>query len=93
MRNVGKYYECCTGHIPEVHAIAIDQGTFPVMPVMLNEHGWLFAIPSDTYKLKEATATCGAFLKIMDLALDADCDYVLFDRDVEPVSYLKLYDW
>ena len=36
---------------------------------------------------------CDAFKTVMALAMDAGCDYVLFDRDVPPVPYLTVFDW
>ena len=36
---------------------------------------------------------CDAFKTVMALAMDAGCDYVLFDRDVPPAPYLEVFDW
>jgi len=93
MKNVRKFYECCTAHLPEVVAINIDQGKFAVTPTMTNEYGWMFNVPETTLEMRLDETFCTAFLNIMELAIDADCDYIIFDRDVDPVEYLKLYNW
>ncbi|KHQ49949.1 hypothetical protein OA50_05526 [Mameliella alba] len=57
-----------------------------------NEYGWLFSVPETLAALPEGI-DCDAFKTVMALAMDAGCDYVLFDRDVSPVAYLELFDW
>jgi len=59
---------------------------------MQNEHGWLFSVPETLADLP-AELGCDAFKMIMGLAMDAGCNYVLFDRDVLPVAYLEIFDW
>jgi len=92
MRNVRKFYDCSTSHLPEPTARAIDEGLFARSPVMQNEYGWLFSVPETLAELP-TSLECGAFKAVLALAMDAGCDYVLFDRDVPPVEYLEIFDW
>lgn len=92
MQNVRKAYECSTAHLPEKTARAIDIGSFAKPAAMQNEHGWLIYVPETLAELPDGV-DCDAFRAIMALAIDSGCDYVLFDRDVPPVDYLKIFDW
>ena len=92
MRNVRSFYDCSTAHLPEQTAQAIDSGLFAISPTMQNEFGWLFSVPKTLADLPEVV-DCDAFKTVMALAMDAGCDYVLFDRDVPPVPYLTVFDW
>ena len=92
MRNVRRFYDCSTANLPEQTAQAIDSGLFAKSPTMQNEHGWLFSVPETLADLPEGV-DCDAFKTVMALAMDAGCDYVLFDRDVSPVPYLEEFEW
>ena len=92
MRNVRRFYDCSTANLPEQTAQAIDSGLFAKSPTMQNEHGWLFSVPETLADLPEGV-DCDAFKAVMALAMDAGCDYVLFDRDVPPAPYLEVFDW
>lgn len=92
MRNVRKFYDCSTAHLPVQTAEAIDSGLFANSPTMQNEYGWLFSVPETLADMPPAVG-CDAFKTVMALAMDAGCDYVLFDRDVPPVPYLDVFDW
>lgn len=92
MRNVRRFYDCSTAHLPGQTAQAIENGLFAKSPTMQNEYGWLFSVPETLADLPEG-AGCDAFKTVMALAMDAGCDYVLFDRDVPPVAYLEVFDW
>ncbi len=92
MRNVRRFYDCSTAHLPEQTARAIEHGLFAKLPTMQNEYGWLIYVPEALSDLPEGV-DCEAFRKVMGLAIDAGCDYVLFDRDVPPVAYLEVFDW
>ena len=92
MRNVRKVYECSTAHLPEETAQAIDTGRFARSPVMRNDFGWLFSVPETLADLPDEVS-CEPFKAVIALAMDAGCDYVLFDRDVPPVDYLPVFDW
>ena len=92
MLNVRSFYDCSTAHLPEQTAQAIDSGLFAISPTMQNEFGWLFSVPETLADLPEVV-DCDAFKTVMALAMDAGCDYVLFDRDVPPVPYLTVFDW
>ncbi len=92
MRNVRRFYDCSTAHLPEQTARAIDNGLFAKLPTMQSDYGWLFSVPETLADLPEAVG-CDAFRAVMALAMDAGCDYVLFDRDVPPVAYLEVFDW
>ena len=91
MRNVRKIYEVSTGHIPQEIAQAIDAGYFSRQPSMVREYGWLFSVPEDLSP--ENGLTSKAFDAILALAQDAECDWVLFDRDIPLVEYLPTFDW
>lgn len=93
MKNVRKIYECSTTHLPQFTADQIDCNQFPKKPTMSNEYGWLFSVPETLLELEQGGVICSAFLKIMALAQDSGCDFVLFDRDVEPVEYLQIHEW
>lgn len=92
MQNVRRFYDCSTSHLPEQTAYAIDAGLFAKPPVMHNEYGWLFSVPETFAELPEELG-CDAFRAVMALAMDAGCDYVLFDRDGPPVAYMDVFDW
>lgn len=92
MRNVRRFYDCSTAHLPEQTAQAIENGLFAKSPTMHNDYGWLFSVPETLADLP-AELGCDAFKTVMGLAMDAGCDYVLFDRDVPPVAYLEIFDW
>ena len=92
MRNVRRFYDCSTAHLPAPTAQDIDNGLFAKSPTMQNEYGWLFSGPEALAGLPEGVG-CDAFKTVMALAMDAGCDYVLFDRDVPPVSSLAVFDW
>ncbi|ODM45303.1 hypothetical protein A9320_11735 [Ruegeria sp. PBVC088] len=92
MRNVHAFYDCNTAHLPGETAQAIDSGLFAKSPVMQSDFGWLFSVPETLADLPEGV-DCDAFKTVMALAIDASCDYVLFDRDVPPVPYLEVFDW
>ncbi len=92
MRNVRRFYDCSTAHLPAQTAEAIENGRFAKSPSLQNEYGWLFSIPETLADLPEGV-DCDAFKTVMSLAMDAGCDYVLFDRDVPPVPYLDVFDW
>lgn len=92
MKQVRKFLELSTVNLPQETAQAIEAGTFGKKPIMSNEHGWLFHVPSAPGWLPDAV-TCVHFIAIMSLAIDAGCDYVLFDKDVEPVDWLPAFEW
>ncbi len=92
MLNVRRFYDCSTAHLPANTAQAIDSGLFAKSPIMQNEFGWLFSVPETLADLPEGV-NCDAFKTVMALAIDAGCDYVLFDRDVPPIPYLEVFDW
>jgi len=92
MRNVRRFYDCSTAHLPEQTVQAIENGLFAKSPCMRNEYGWLFSVPETLADLPEGV-DCDAFKTVMALAMDAGCDYVLFDRDVPPVAYLEVFGW
>jgi len=92
MRNVRRFYDCSTAHLPAPTAQDIENGLFAKSPTMRNEYGWLFSVPETLADLPEGV-DCDAFKTVMALAMDAGCDYVLFDRDVPPVSYLEVFGW
>ena len=92
MRNVRRFYDCSTAHLPEQTAQAIDNGLFAKSPSMRNEYGLLFSVPETLADMPEGV-DCDAFKTVMALAIDAGCDYVLFDRDVPPIPYLEVFDW
>lgn len=92
MRNVRKFYDCSTAHLPAQTAQVIDSALFAKSPTMQNEYGWLFSVPETLADLPDAVG-CDAFKTVMALAIDAGCDYVLFERDVPPVLYLDVFDW
>ncbi|MEL6465679.1 MAG: hypothetical protein AAFQ58_11990 [Pseudomonadota bacterium] len=92
MRNVRKFYECSTAHLPELTAQAIEDGRFARGATMHNDYGWLFTVPETLSDLSDRIE-CDAFRTVMAFAIDAGCDYVLFDRDVPPVPYLAIFDW
>lgn len=93
MRNVRKFYDCSTAHIPRDTATAIEAGTFEKPATMANEYGWLFSVPEIYGELADMGVTCPYFLRIMALAIDAQCDYLLMDCDAAPVEYLESFDW
>lgn len=92
MLNVRRFYDCSTAHLPEQTAHAIDSGLFAKSPTMRKAYGWLFSVPETLADLPEGV-DCNAFKAVIALAMDAGCDYVLFDRDVPPVAYLEVFDW
>ncbi|WP_298501071.1 hypothetical protein [uncultured Maritimibacter sp.] len=92
MRNVRRFYDCSTAHLPEQTVQAIENGLFARSPSMRNEYGWLFSVPETLADMPEGV-DCDAFKAVMALAMDAGCDYVLFDRDVPPVAYLEVFGW
>ena len=92
MRNVRRFYDCSTAHLPEQTVQAIENGLFARSPSMRNEYGWLFSVPETLADMPEGV-DCDAFKAVMALAMDAGCDCVLFDRDVPPVPYLEAFDW
>lgn len=92
MRNVRSFYDCSTAHLPLQTAQAIESGRFAKSPTMQNEYGSLFSVPETLADLP-AGVDCDAFRTVMALAMDAGCDYVLFDRDVPPVAHLEVFDW
>lgn len=91
MQNVRKIYEVSTAHIPAEIAEAIDNGIFARKPAMMREEGWLFSVPEDLTPPEGLNSK--AFTRVLALAQDAGCDWVLFDRDVPPVDYLPIFDW
>ncbi len=91
MMNVRKIYEVSTAHIPQEIAEAIDSGYFARKPAMVREEGWLFSVPEDHTQPEGLNSA--AFDNILCLAHDADCDWVLFDKDVPQVEYLQTFDW
>ena len=93
MKNIRKFLEVSTGNLPWMTAIRIEGGEFPRKPTYSNEYGWVFHVPEFVQELKEEGVECPYFLNIMSLAIDADCDYVMFDRDVEPVDWLPKFEW
>lgn len=92
MRNVRRFYDCSTAHLPEQTVQAIENGLFAKPPSMQNEYGWLFSVPETLADMPKGV-DCDAFKAVMALAMDAGCDYVLFDRDVPPAPYLEVFDW
>ena len=93
MKQVRKFLDLSTGHLPRKTAEEIEAEVFPKKPAMQSEYAWLFSVPETIQELHDAGVTCGAFLNVMVLAQDTGCDYVLFDRDAEPVDWLPTFDW
>lgn len=93
MKNVRKFLELSTNHLPLKTVELIEKGGFPRHPSMQSEYAWLFHVPETIKELTDQGVSCKAFLNIMALAQDSDCDYVMFDRDVEPVQWLPTYLW
>ena len=92
MKQVRKFLELSTAHLPEKTTMAIDAGTFGKKPTMFNEYGWLFHVPESAEDLPKEVI-CLSFIKIIHLAIDAGCDYVLFDRDADAVDWLPTFEW
>jgi hypothetical protein len=93
MKNVRKFLEVSTGNLPEITADLICAGQFPKPPAYTNEYGWIFHVPEHINELEEQGIVCHHFINIMALAIDAECDYVMFDRDTEAVEWLPKFDW
>jgi len=93
MKNVRKFLEVSTGNLPQVTADMISAGQFPKPPAYTNEYSWIFHVPETIQELYDQGVVCSRFCNIMALAIDAECDYVIFDRDVEPVDWLPSFDW
>ena len=53
MRNVRRFYDCSTAHLPEQTVQAIENGLFAKSPSLQNEHGWLFSVPETLADLPE----------------------------------------
>ena len=45
MRNVRRFYDCSTAHLPEQTVQAIENGLFAKSPSLQNKYGWLFSVP------------------------------------------------
>jgi len=63
---------------------------------MESEFGFMVYVPEKSDGLdvlKERGMSCPFYLTIIQFAQDAGCDYIMFDRDVEPVPYFETFDW
>jgi hypothetical protein len=64
----------------------------PALRVMRDEYGFFVSVPSELfaafYKQYPASLT-----RCVEWAFQQGFDYVLFDRDADPVSTLTTYDW
>ena len=89
MKNVRKFLELSTGHLPKETAERIEAGIFQKPPTYANEYGWCFHVPEKTSEVDE----CPHLMAIVAFAIDAGCDYIIFDRDVAPCDWLPYFDW
>lgn len=53
------------------------------------EYGWFVYVPEimDTYEMPKDLDNCIQF------ARNNGCDWIMFDRDVETIDSLQIYDW
>jgi len=93
MKNVRKFLDISTAHLPKKTAEQIDAGKFPKPPAYTNEYGWVFHVPETVQELYDQNVICVRFTNIMALAIYAECDYVMFDRDAEIVEWLPSFEW
>lgn len=95
MKHVRKFYDCSTAHLPRQTVEKMEAGLWPSVS-MESEFGFLVHVPETSDGLDEVKARgmdCPYYLTIIQFAQDAGCDYIMFDRDVEPVAYFEEFDW
>lgn len=93
--NIRKFLNLSTAHVTEDTAKVLDH--LPGIPDHWsqwvvgtdNTYGWwIWAGQEDGLDdLPEDLRGC------VDLAKQHDCDWILFDRDVEPIDQLPRYEW
>ena len=84
-----------TAHMTEDEATAIESGDHWCQPVLNREEGFMFVMGYLT-----ESVSSGDFLTLSEgfrgcirRASDLGCDWLMFDRDADPIEDIKVYDW
>jgi len=64
----------------------------PALRVMRDEYGFFVSVPSEIHAALYEQYPA-SLIRCIKWACQQGFDYVLFDRDAEPVSALTTYDW
>lgn len=94
---IHKMLDVSTSHITEETARKLDVEVFGIMDgmdlvVYKKECGWFVAVPSDlenlpVNRIPEDLKQC------LEVAIEHDCTWIVFDCDVAVVEGLKTYEW
>ena len=85
-----------TGHVSQETAQLMGQGAISkVIIYNKGDFGWFVHIPDKGMDFKELEdSECPADLyRCMKYARDNNCDWLMFDRDVEANEDLPVYNW
>ncbi len=83
-----------TAHVKEYTSRFMDNDTlYQVVVYDKHGHGWFVVVP-DNITMKEIKRSCPADLyACFELAIKKECDWIMFDNDVEPIDELPVYEW
>lgn len=87
--NVRKFLDVSTSNLTKATAQRFEDGE-GWHQSMSGEYGWLVYVPEEGNTRDDAPDDLKA---VIAFAQQHACDYILFDRDADPVGGLPVYDW
>lgn len=97
---ISKVLELSTAHVSEKTAKMLDEEAetfspeFPLVIYSKGEFGWYVVVPEDEEDREQAKELLPEDLVVvMNFAIEQDCKWIFFDRDVEPSIELPCYEW
>ena len=83
-----------TVHVSEDTAKLIDNGDTEVVIYAKEKYGWFVHVPELCNMNNLENGKCPSDLyRCILFARKNDCDWLMFDRDVEPIDELPQYNW
>lgn len=84
---INKMLALSTAHVSQETASLLDEGKGGVVSYMKEGHGWfVYAGFLGDYAPPELRAC-------VEYAVKHDCEWIMFDGDVEPLDELKQFEW
>lgn len=83
----------CTSHVDDETRVLLDNELIKGVTVYDKKFGWFIPVP-EGLELEEIEETCPECLyKCFNFAEKNGFDWIMFDRDVEPIDDLPTYEW
>lgn len=84
-----------TAHVSKDTAELMDANCVASQVYQKAEYGWFMAVPRNAFEMERIPkdAYSPELYNCLKFAYEQGFDWVMFDRDVEPISELETFDW